>query len=247
MRLLMTAAAFLLAAAPALAFDVKAMSEDERSAFRAEIRAYLLDNPEVIMEAVEMFEQRQAAQQAAQDIALVKVNAEDLFNDGHSWVGGNPEGDITLVEFVDYRCGYCRRAHDEVADLINGDDGIRFILKEFPILGEASVLSSRFAIAVHQLEGGDAYKRVGDALIKYKGDVSVVALRRLAATMGLDADAILERMDSDAVTDVIRQNRLLAQRLNISGTPTFVLEDQMLRGYLPYETMVALVAEKRAE
>ena len=98
--------ALLSLTAPAQAFDITDMSEAERSALRAEIRAYLLDNPEVIMEAVEVLEQRQAEAQARGDVDLVRINAEAIFNDGHSWGGGNPEGDITLVEFTDYRCGF---------------------------------------------------------------------------------------------------------------------------------------------
>ena len=90
--------------------DAPAMSETERDALRSEIRAYLLDHPEVIFEAVAEYERRQQNAQADMDLALVQINAEDIFRDGHSWVAGNPEGDITLVEFMDYRCGYCRRA-----------------------------------------------------------------------------------------------------------------------------------------
>ncbi len=103
--------------APAQAFDVTNMTEDERAALREEIRSYLLDNPEVIMEAVSVLEQRQAEAQAQGDVELVRVNAQAIFEDGHSWVGGNPDGDITLVEFTDYRCGFCRRAHPEVEQL----------------------------------------------------------------------------------------------------------------------------------
>src|SRR5690554_6664573 len=121
--------ALLSLTAPAQAFDITDMSDAERSALRAEIRAYLLDNPEVIMEAVEVLEQRQAEAQARCDVDLVRINAEAIFNDGHSWVGGNPEGDITLVEFTDYRCGFCRRAHDDLTQLLELDGNIRFIVK----------------------------------------------------------------------------------------------------------------------
>ena len=237
--------ALCLTALPAAAFDVSKMSEDERAAFRAEIRAYLLDNPEVIFEAVEVFEQRNAAAEAAADKDLVAANQDDIFNDGYSWVGGNPEGDITLVEFIDYRCGYCRKAHDEVAELIESDGNIRFIVKEFPILGEDSVMSSRFAIAVKNLHGDDAYKAAHDALISLKQSADADSLTRLAQGLGLDAEPILKEMDSDAVSDVIADTRMLAQRLRISGTPTFVMQDDLLRGYLPLKSMRAVVAEKR--
>ena len=232
-------------ALPATAMDLTELTDAERAQFRAEVRAYLMDNPEVIMEAVDALREREATQQAQADVDLVSVNAEAIFNDGYSWVGGNPEGDITLVEFLDYRCGYCKKAHDEVAKLLESDGNIRLIVKEFPILGEQSVLASRFAVAVKQVAGNDSYKALNDALMAFQGDVSIAALRRLASTFGLDADAIEAHMESDSVTQEIADTRALAQRLQITGTPTFVMKDELLRGYLPFDQMQALIADKR--
>lgn len=237
--------ALALVGTPANAIDLTNLSDAERAAFRTEVRAYLLDNPEVIMEAVAVLEQRQTDSKAQLDFTLVSVNYEDIFNDGYSWVGGNPDGDITLVEFLDYRCGYCRRAMPEVESLIASDGNIRLIIKELPILGENSMISSRFAVATKQVAGADAYKDVHDALMNLGGDATDVTLRRLANGLGLDADAILARMDSDEVTAEIVATQALAQRLQISGTPSFVLHDEMLRGYLPAQQMAAIVAEKR--
>ncbi len=233
--------------APAGAFDVGAMTEQERDAFGEAVRSYLMENPQVLVEAINVLEQRQMEQQAGNDSALVEMHAQALFDDGHSWVGGNPEGDVTLVEFMDYRCGFCRRAHPEVEALVAGDGNIRYILKEFPILGEQSDLAARFAVAVQQLEGADAYKRTHDALMELRGDVTIPALERLASDLGLEAQPIISRMNTEDVTAVLRQNRQLAEQLAISGTPTFILGRQMLRGYLPLEGMQQLVAEVRAE
>ncbi len=238
-------AGFALLAAPAPALDLSAMSDDERTAFRAEIRAYLMDNPEVILEAVNLLESRQAEAQAQADGALVEANRDAIFDDGFSWVGGNPDGDITLVEFLDYRCGYCRRAMPEVAKLLESDGNIRLIVKEFPILGEDSMISSRFAVAVKQVAGSKAYKQAHDALMEMTGEMTDVTLRRLSDELGLDTDAVLARMDSDDVMQEISQTRALAQQLQISGTPTFVLEDELLRGFLPADRMSELIAEKR--
>ena len=232
-------------AMPAQAFDLQDMSAAERDAFRAEIRTYLLENPEVIMEAVAVLEKRQAEEQARGDSDLVKANAGALFDDGHSWVGGNPEGDITLVEFMDYRCGYCKRAFPEVESLLETDGNIRLIVKEFPILGEQSVLASRFAIATLNVAGDEGYKQVHHALMTFRGDITEPALARLAEGFGLDADAIAAEMGSEAVTEVINKNRALGQRLNITGTPSFVMEDQMLRGYVPLDAMQQIVADIR--
>ncbi|MEP3844927.1 MAG: DsbA family protein [Paracoccaceae bacterium] len=245
MRLTKTLAALTCLALPVQALDLTKMSPEERQIFQQEVRSYLLENPEVIMEAVQVLEARQQQQQELADLSLVSDNAADLFDDGYSWVGGNPDGDITLVEFLDYRCGYCRRAHDEVAELLAMDGNIRLIVKEFPILGEQSVLASQFAIATKQIAGDDAYKSLADALMTFSGDMNIRNLRRLAGNFGVDVDAIEAHMDSDAVADEIRATRVLAQRLQISGTPTFVLQDELLRGYLPFDQMLAIVEEKR--
>ena len=228
-------------------FALDDMTDMERQMFRAEIRDYLLENPEVIMEAVRILEDRQTEERAKADSELIAENAEAIFDDGHSWVGGNPDGDLTLVEFMDYRCGYCRRAAPEVESLVAGDGDIRFVIKEFPILGEQSMIASRFAIATKQVAGEDAYKAVHDALIAYKGEINETALTRMADTLGLEAGPILDSMDSDAVSEVIAKNHSLAKTLGISGTPSFVMGDRLLRGYVPREAMEEMAAEIRAE
>lgn len=238
----------LMLALPAQALDLSAMSEAERTAFRAEVRAYLLENPEVLQEAIEVLNKRyeeDARAEAKEDSDLVRVNAAELFEDDHSWVGGNPDGDVTIVEFVDYRCGYCRKASDEVAKLIKSDSNIRLILKEFPILSEDSSQSARFAIAALHVGGKDAYKAAHDRLMTLRGHASDENLSRLAEDLGLDAKAVLAAMNTPRVDEILEENYALAQRLRISGTPTFVVGDQMLRGYVPLEGMQQIVAKVR--
>ncbi len=239
------AALACLAAAPAFADEAKTMTDAERTAFRAEVRSYLLENPEVLMEAITILQDRSDAAAADGDKAIIAANADAIFKDESSWVGGNPDGDVTVVEFMDYRCGYCRKAYDEVAQLIKADGNIRFIVKEFPILGEASDLSSRFAVAVLQLAGPDAYEAAHDALIQLRGEPTTDTLQRLAGDLGLDSAAIMARMDAPEVKAVIGANHALAGKLQINGTPTFVIGDTMVRGYLPLEGMAAMVAEAR--
>lgn len=241
----LTAALSLGTALPASALDLGNLSDEERSLFRDEVRAYLLDNPEVLIEAFEVYEMRQELAQAELDVELVKANAEDLFNDGFSHVEGNPDGDITIVEFVDYQCGFCRRAYDVVQELLEKDSGIRLILKEFPILSEASLLSARFAIAGQQLFGEEAYGKLHDALITIRGEVTVERLVELAGDLGLDGKAIVAEMASPAVSEVLQKNRELGQRLRITGTPAFVIHDSMERGFLELDVMEEIIAEKR--
>jgi protein-disulfide isomerase len=206
-----------------------------------------MENPEVIIEAVNTLEARQADAQAGNDIAMVKANATALFEDDTSWVGGNPDGDLVLVEFIDYRCGYCRKAHTEVEELVKSDGNIRFIVKEFPILGENSLISSRFALAARAVAGDEAYEAAHQALLAMTADATEPALRRLAGTLGLDADAVLAEMESAEITRIIGETRGLAQALQINGTPTFVMGDQMLRGYVPLDAMRQIAADIRQD
>ena len=239
------AAALTCGALPAQAFDISTMNDAEREAFGAEIRSYILANPELILEAVNLLEQRQAAAEASRDEAIVAANLQEIQNDGYSWVGGNPEGDITLVEFMDYRCGYCRKAAPEVEKLLQADGNIRFVVKEFPILGEASVLASRFAVATKHLAGDDAYKQVHDALMTLGSEPNEVTLRRLGQGLSLDVEAIMTHINSDQVTEELRRTHALAQALAISGTPSFVLGDELLRGFLPADQLQIIVDEQR--
>ncbi|WP_375173158.1 DsbA family protein [Pseudooceanicola sp.] len=234
-----------LLATPVQALDLTDMTTAEREAFREEVRAYLLDNPEVIMEAVSILEERNAAAQEGNDLALVQGNLKAIQDDGYSWVGGNPEGDLTVVEFLDYRCGYCRKAFEEVRELIEQDGNIRFVVKELPILGQASLDSARFAVATKQAAGDEAYGMMHDALMAYKGPTSEAALSRLAEGLGLDGAAIVAQLEDPAVDAEIRQTHDLASKLKINGTPTFVFGEQLIRGYVPLDAMTQIAADQR--
>ncbi len=229
----------------ALAGGLGEMTDAEREAFRAEVRAYLLENPEVLVEAMDVLQAQEEQAAANRDLEMLAANKDAIFNDPASWVGGNPEGDITLVEFVDYRCGYCKKAHDEVAELVASDGNIRFVLKEFPILGEDSLKASQFAISVLQLHGPDAYKSVHDALIALRGNPDEATLSSMAADLGLDPAPILARMSTPEVMTVIEANHALASTMEIQGTPTFVIDNTIVRGYVPLDGMRQIVAGQR--
>ncbi len=222
------------------------MTATERAQFHAEVRAYLIENPEVIAEALEVLQSRQDMAALQRDEQLLVDNAAYLQNDPNSWVGGNPDGDITVVEFMDYRCGYCRKAIEAVEELVQSDGNIRLVLKEFPILGDDSVASSRFAIAVLQLHGPDAYKAAHDALMVLRGTPDSETLTRLATDLGLDPAPVLARMNADEVTAVLAANRALADVMSLSGTPAFAINKTLLRGYVPLEGLRAIVADERA-
>lgn len=225
----------------------EALSATDRDALRAEIRDYLLEHPEVLIEAMDVLQAREEAAALQRDLTMVSTHASTIFDDPNDWVGGNPNGDITLVEFMDYRCGYCRKAYDEVEELVKSDGNIRFVVKEFPILGEASLLSAQFAIAVRQLHGDPAYAAAHVALIGLRGEPTAETLTRLATDLGHDPQPILDRMGAPEVMAVIEANHALAEQMDITGTPAFVMKDGVMRGYAPLDVMRDFVAEARAD
>ncbi|MDO5706848.1 MAG: DsbA family protein [Paracoccus sp. (in: a-proteobacteria)] len=237
-------AALMLTATPVMALDLSAMTPDEKAAFGQAVRDYLMENPEVLIESINVLEERRAVEEAQNDQTLVAANEADLFEDGHSWVGGNPDGDLTMVAFIDYRCGVCRRFNDEIHDVAEKDGNIRLILKEFPILGQDSDNSARFAVAVQQIAGDETYIKAHDALMVLRGPATLEALKELAGDLGLDGDQIINAMNTEEVSAVLRSNRQLAERMRIMGTPTFVIGDELLRG-VPQAGLTATVEEIR--
>ena len=235
-----------LATSMAAAFDIESMSEGERAAFRSEVRDYLLENPEVLMEAISVLEARRERETVARDSEQIERLSDEIFNDGISYVGGDPNGDVTLVEFLDYRCGFCKRAFPAVEELVASDGNIRYIVKEFPILGEQSTLAAQYAIAAKLVAGDADYKYVHDTLMLHDGAVTEGFLVRTSRALGLDHDAITEAMDSEEVALAIGKNHALAQALNVQGTPGFILGDIILRGFLELEQMREIVADIRA-
>ena len=234
-------------ALPASAFDIDAMSDAEREVFRSEIREYLLEHPEVLMEAIAILEERRNQEAQAAEVAMLEENRQEIFNDGFSFVGGNPDGDVTIVEFLDYRCGFCKRAFPAVQELLASDGNIKFIVKEFPILGDASVLGSRYAIATRRVEGDAAYQTVHDALMLLRGELNDAALAMISNQNGFDHAAIVAEMDSEDVTDIIATNRALALQLDIQGTPSFIMGDTFVRGFVELDQMRAIVESIRQD
>ena len=244
-RLLRATTLALAVASPAAAFDPGAMTPAEKDAFGTAVRAYLMENPQVLMEAIDVLQQQQYKQQVQDDVSLLRDNHAAIFDDRYSWVGANPTGDVTIVEFVDYRCTYCRKANPEVEELVKSDGNIRFVLKELPILGEGSLASSKFAIAVQQIGGQEAYKKAHDELIALRGEPNAATLGKLAEKLGLNAKQVLAQMDSPEVLKVIDTNHALAEKLQIEGTPMFIIGNKMVRGYLPLDGMRDIVARAR--
>ena len=251
MRLTLTSllcAGALAFAAPVQAdpLDLDSMSEADRAAFGEQVRAYLLENPEVIFEAIQILEARRNQLDTERDRKIVADNADELLNDGFSFIGGNPDGDITLVEFVDYRCGYCKRAHPEISELLDRDPNIRLVVKDFPILGPDSVKAGKMALAAVQVDA-EKFKTLSDGLMDYRGNLTEQVAYQIAAESGYDIAELKEVAASGEIDDRLNRNYQLARKLGLEGTPAFVVGTEIIRGYLPLEDMLAAVQEARRE
>ena len=146
---------------------------------------------------------------------------------------------------MDYKCGYCRKASEIVREFLKTDRNIRFVVKEFPILGEASLISSKFAIAVKNIGGLEEYKFVHDILLTLTADPSEAYLRRIATELQLDPEELFSAMESEPVLQEISQTSELAKKLQIGGTPTFIFEEQVLRGFVPLDVLLQVAETVR--
>lgn len=232
----------LAGAMPALAQD--AFTPAQREALDARIRTYLLENPEVLLEVFEVLERRRQVAEADADTARVAASRAALLDDGFSPVLGNPAGDVTVVKFSDYRCGYCRQAAPIVTELIGSDPGVRVVIKEFPILGEESVLAGRVALAAARVNA-KAYDRLHQAIFSHRGQFTEAALIALAEKAGVDGAALRREMARPEIADAIRATYALARELGVEGTPSFVIGNTVVRGMIQLDRMKELVAEAR--
>ncbi|SOD98063.1 DsbA family protein [Caenispirillum bisanense] len=245
-RRTLAAAAVALAAAVAApvpaAHAADALSAAQADQVRDIVRQYLIENPEVLVEAMQALEAKQqaAAEQAQQD--ALKTHAEQIFRDPGSPVFGNPDGDVTLVEFFDYQCGYCKAVHPSVLKAIGEDKGLRVVMKEFPILGPASVYASRAALASRE-QG--KYEALHNALMSHDGKLDEATVDRIAGKVGLDMEKLKKDMAAPAVDDQIGVTMALARALGIRGTPAFVVGDTLLPGAVPLERLKQEIAKAR--
>jgi protein-disulfide isomerase len=233
----------LLSAIPGSA-DTSLTGED-RAELHAEIRSYLLEHPEILTEMIAVLEEKQQAEASLNDAELIARNSSSIFDDGFSYVGGNLDGDITIVEFSDYQCTFCRRAHPDLRELVESDGNIRLVIKEIPILGPGSELAARAAISALRVEGAQSYEALNNYLMELDGQVDETSLDRALEASVKDPGAVREGMTDAEVTRRLDQTRALAQVLQISGTPTFIFDNQMVRGYIPLASMRELVGQLR--
>lgn len=207
------------------------------------VRDYLMREPEIIYQALEELQRRQAAAQVEQQKQTLITRKDDLLRDPATPVAGNLDGDVTLVEFFDYRCGFCRRVLSSMQALMEEDDQLRVVFKELPVLGEDSVRASRAALA-SQKQNEDLYLDFHLALMT-ANDLSLAGVRAIASDIGLDPDQLQADMESDAVSEAIEANYELASALGIEGTPAFVIGETIVPGAVDKGRLTALIEEAR--
>jgi len=233
-----------LFAAPALAQSdaKKPLTPEQEKAIQGVIKQYILDNPEVIIEAVEGLRKKQEAMKAEQAKQALDTQKAALYDDKDSPVGGNANGDVTIVEFFDYQCPYCKRAHVALTEAAAQDGKIKIVYKEFPILTEESRIAAVAALAARN-QG--KYLPFHNALMNAKDRLSADSIFALAKSVGLDVDKLKKDMQSPEIGRALERNMALADALNIRGTPAFVVGKEIVPGAIDVNAIKELVKKAR--
>lgn len=215
----------------------KDFSEQQKQAINQMIRDYILEHPEILPEAINILQNRTK-------LNVLEQNHVRLYDDGFSYVGGNINGDITLVEFFDYNCGYCKKALITVEKLIKEDSNLRIIYKEFPILSETSFIAAKAAMA--SIKQGK-YESFHHALLSNSGALTEERIYEIARSVGLDEKQLIQDMISPVLERNIQINNSIANALGINGTPGFVIGNEIVPGAIPYEELVRLIKKARRQ
>jgi protein-disulfide isomerase len=208
------------------------------------VREYLLKNPEVVRDAIIELRRREEQAETQLRSSALKTHQAKLFNSPRGVVVGNPKGNVTLVEFFDYNCGYCKKALGDISELIKNDPNLKIVLKELPILSPGSVEAARIAIAV-RIQDQSKYFAFHRILLGGRGEANAARALAAAKEAGLDIERIKKDMNSPEVEATLQESAELAEALKVSGTPTYVLADQVIPGALPFERLSLAIAAVR--
>jgi protein-disulfide isomerase len=244
-RILLFAIAALVGIAvlsPALAADQSLPAD--RQALDQAIHDYLISHPEVIVESLRTAEKKLQDEQDAAARTAIDTRQSELLRDPDSPVAGNPNGDVTIVEFFDYHCPYCKQVEPALETLLKEDPKIRIVYKEFPILGPDSVVASQVALAALK-QGTQKYARFHAAMMSTKGGISEAVVMQVARDAGLDVTRLKTDMKAPDVDAMIKRNYDLAEALKIHGTPAFIVGDALAPGAVDVDTLRKMVADAR--
>jgi protein-disulfide isomerase len=233
----------LAGAAPAVA---QSFSADQREEIGKIIKDYLLTHPEVMQDVMAELEKRQQSADAEKHRAAVVENKATLFSSPHQVVLGNPQGNVTMVEFFDYNCGFCKRAMTDMLDLIKTDNNLKFVLKEFPVLGEGSVEAARVAVAARMQDAnGKKYIEFHQKLLGSRGAADKMRALAVAKEVGFDIPRLERDMGSDEVKKTIEENMKLAEALGVNGTPSYVVGEEVVIGAVGLDTLREKISAER--
>jgi protein-disulfide isomerase len=245
-RLSLLSAAVLAAAGFGLiATPAGALSDKDRPEIEAIIKDYLVKHPEVLGEALEALQQKQESQAASAQGATIAANKNVIFNSPLAATYGNPNGDVTLVEFFDYNCGYCKHALNDVMRLVSEDPNLKVVFKEFPILAPSSEIAAKIAVAVRMQDKSGKYIEFHKRLLANRGEATKERALAAAKEAGFDTARIQKDMESDEVKKALVESKAIAQALNINGTPTFILGNEMVVGAESYDKLKNKIASVR--
>jgi protein-disulfide isomerase len=230
------------AATPAAAESHDILTPEQTRAFEKVVRDYILANPEIVLDALKILDARKRAAEANQARQQLSVRRDEILNDPDSPVGWNPNGDVTIVEFFDYLCPYCRAVMPRLTQLKKQDGGIRYVYKEWPILGQVSKVAARAALAARN-QG--RYEEYHEALMTYPGRLTEKGVFETAERLGLDVARLREDMEDSAIAESLARTRDLADALGITGTPAFVIGDQLVPGAVSLDQLKAAVRRAR--
>jgi protein-disulfide isomerase len=248
-RLAVAAVACLAVASPALTPPALAQgfSDAQRGDIERIIKDYLLRNPEILQEAIAELDKKQVAAEAEKHKAAVKSNAKLLFGSSRQVTIGNLQGDVTMVEFFDYNCGYCKRALTDMMELMKADPKLKVVLKEFPVLGPASVEAAQVATAVRmQDRTGKKYLEFHQKLLTGRGQVDRARAVAAAKEVGLDMARLEKDMASDEVRASLAESMELAEKLGLNGTPSYVIGPDVVIGAVGMEALKGKIESARA-
>jgi len=244
-KAILIAAALLLAVAAAPA-RAQTFSTDQRKEIETIVKDYLMQHPEIMQDVMAELEKRQQAADAEKHREMVKENSTAIFSSPHQVVLGNPQGNVTMVEFFDYNCGYCKRALSDMLGLIKTDTNLKFVLKEFPVLGEGSVEAAHVAVAARMQDAtGKKYIEFHQKLLGGRGPADRARALAVAKDVGFDMARIEKDMSSDEVKKTIEENMKLADALGVSGTPSYVVGDEVLVGAVGLDTLKEKIETER--
>lgn len=215
-----------------------AAQELNRSDVEKIVREYLLENPEIIAEAFEELQRREQEAEEAARLQALNDSADILFNSTRQVVLGNPEGSITLVEFFDYNCGYCKRAYGDMVRLIEENPELKVVLKEFPVLGQGSVEAAQVAVAVNSV-APEKYGEFHEALLLSRGQANLSSAIAAATSTGISEADIQAALETDEAGQTIEEVYTLANRLGLTGTPSYVIGNEVVMGAVGYDQLNA--------